>query len=113
MDGGEPYYKGSSCGDIDDSPTKSYMMEHRQEPEVKRLFELAFEKRPAEELYDLRKDPDQLKNLAEDSEYADAKKELAARLLAELKATQDPRVLGQGEVFDGYPYYGGRQPKRK
>ena len=113
VDGGEPYYKSRGYGDIDNSPTKSWMMEHRQEPEVKRLFELAFEKRPAEELYDSRKDPDQLKNIADDPEYADAKKDLAARLMAELRATQDPRVLGQGEVFDGYPYYGGRQPKKQ
>ena len=44
-------------GDVDAAPTKSYMLKYRNEPEVGRLFELAFGKRPAEELYDLRKDP--------------------------------------------------------
>ena len=31
------------------------MLEHKDDPQVKHLFELAFEKRPAEELYDLKK----------------------------------------------------------
>ena len=100
-------------GDIDDSPTKTYMIEHRDEPDVKRLFDLAVAKRPAEELYDLRKDPDQLNNVADDPSYAKAKEELAARLIAELKATGDPRALGHGDVFDTYPYYGGQPPQNQ
>jgi hypothetical protein len=32
--------------------------------------------------------------------------------MAELKATKDPRVLGKGDTFDRYPYYGGRQQKK-
>ena len=99
-------------GDIDGSPTKSYMMKHRDDPKVKRLFELGFGKRPAEELYDLRKDPDQLNNAAGKSEYTKIKKELATALMAKLKATKDPRVVGGAEVFDKYPYYGsGYKPK--
>jgi len=94
-------------GDIDGSPTKSYMMEHRNDAKVKRLFELAFGKRPAEELYDLRKDPGQLDNVAGEAEYAAVRKRLGNELTAELKATGDPRVLGKGDVFDEYPYYGG------
>jgi uncharacterized sulfatase len=110
--GGEPFDPNRVYGDIDDSPTKTYMMEHRDEPEVKPLFELAFEKRPAEELYDLRKDPHQLRNVAADAAYADRKKKLEAALMAELKATGDPRALGSGDAFDSYPYYGGQQRKR-
>ena len=41
------------------------MMQHRNEPKDKELFELAFGKRPAEELYDLKKDPGQLNNVAD------------------------------------------------
>jgi N-sulfoglucosamine sulfohydrolase len=89
------------------------MLENRDKPEVRRLFELAFLKRPAEELYDLGKDPDQLKNVADDLAYAKIKSDLGSRLAAELKATGDPRVAGHGDVFDRYPYYGGRQSKRK
>ncbi len=111
VDGGVPYYANRSYGDIDDSPTKTYMMEHRNDPGVEKLFKLAFEKRPAEELYDLRKDPGQLNNVANVATYVAAKDKLAAALRAELVATRDPRVLGDGDAFDHYPYYGGRQPK--
>lgn len=111
VDGGVPHYANRSYGDIDNSPTKTYMMEHRNDPGVEKLFKLAFEKRPAEELYDLRRDPGQLNNVANVATYAAAKDKLASALRAELVATRDPRVLGEGDAFDHYPYYGGRQPK--
>ncbi|NQT53121.1 sulfatase-like hydrolase/transferase, partial [bacterium] len=101
--------------DIDGSPTKTYMMQQRDEAKVKPLFDLAFGKRPAEELFDVRKDPGQLRNVADDPAYAAAKKKLAEQLMAELKATADPRVVGGGDKFDAYPYLGGgrRKPKAK
>ncbi|HEW79433.1 MAG TPA: heparan N-sulfatase [Phycisphaerales bacterium] len=105
-------YQGQPYGDVDASPTKSYMMAHRNDPKVRKLFELAFEKRPAEELYDLRKDPAQLHNVAGQAGYAEVKSELAAALMAELTATKDPRVLGKGDVLDKYPYYGRNRSKR-
>ena len=98
-------------GDVDAAPTKSYMLKYRDDPKVKRLFELGFGKRPAEELYDLNKDPDQLNNVAGQPGYAKVKKKLADALMAELKATKDPRVLGKGDAFDNYPYYGGLPKK--
>lgn len=113
LDGGEPYYNKRAYGDIDNAPSKTCMMGLRDDPDVKRLFELAFEKRPAEELYDLRKDPDQLDNVADQSDYVDVRNKLASTLKAELVATKDPRILGQGDVFDHYPYYGGRQSRKK
>ncbi|HCO93481.1 MAG TPA: heparan N-sulfatase [Phycisphaerales bacterium] len=97
--------------DVDAAPTKSYMLKHRDEPKVKKLFGLAFAKRPAEELYDLQKDPNQLDNVVGKPEYAKDKKKLAAALMAELKATKDPRALGKGDAFDNYPYYGGLPKK--
>ncbi len=66
------------------------------------FWQNAFGKRPAEELFDLSKDPDCLNNLAENPEY---KKNLAAlrkQLTAELIKQNDPRILGQGDVFDHY-----------
>jgi uncharacterized protein YciU (UPF0263 family) len=78
------------------------MMDHRDDPEVKPLFKLAFERRPAEELYDLRQDPNQLKNVAADPTYAKVKSALASKLMDELRATADPRVFGGGDKFDAY-----------
>jgi len=80
-------------------------MENRDEPEVKRLFELGFGKRPAEELYDLRKDPGQINNVAGEVRYARVKSRLADALMVELTVTKDPRVLGKGDAFDKYPFY--------
>ncbi len=42
--------------DMDASPTKAWMVHHRADPDVHPVFDLAFGKRPAEELYDLRAD---------------------------------------------------------
>ena len=97
---------GPSLGDIDNSPTKSYLVEHREEPGVKRCYELCCAKRPAEELYNLRKDPDQLTNVAAEPNYAEITKNLKDQLMSELRESGDPRVLGQGDSFDNYPYLG-------
>jgi arylsulfatase A-like enzyme len=90
--------------DCDNGPTKRYLIDHSQEPKVRPYYELSFAKRPAEELYDISKDPDQLVNLAGKKGYAKIKTRLSAMLMAELKDTADPRVVGGGEMFDQYPY---------
>ena len=90
--------------DCDNGPTKKYLIDHREDPKVRLYYELSFAKRPPEELYDISKDPDQLTNLAEKESYAKIKAELSAMLIAELKDTDDPRVIGGGEMFDQYPY---------
>ncbi len=99
---------GAWYADCDNGPTKFYMIENRNKDKHHRmLYELAFGKRPAEELYDLAKDPDQLINVASDPDYAHVRENLAARLTAFLKATGDPRAFGRGDRFDKYPYFGG------
>jgi len=60
-------------------------LKYRDDPKVAKLLELAFGKRPAEELYDLRKDTDQLSNVAALPEYAKVKNKLAVALMAELR----------------------------
>jgi N-sulfoglucosamine sulfohydrolase len=94
-------------GDIDGGPTKTYLLEKRTESAVAPLFALSCGKRPAEELYDCRTDPEQLKNLAADPAHGEARKRLADRLMAYLKETRDPRALGSGDAFDTYPYVSG------
>tara|TARA_Y100001960_G_scaffold247583_1_gene262907 strand:- start:80 stop:493 length:414 start_codon:yes stop_codon:yes gene_type:complete len=98
-------------GEIDTSPTKTFMMEHRNEHGVARLAELAFGMRPAEELYDLKNDPHQMNNLAGNVEYLKKQGELRNRLFEHLKKTKDPRALGQDVPWDYYPYYGLRRNK--
>jgi arylsulfatase A-like enzyme len=90
--------------DCDDGPTKAFLMENRNYQDYKTFFELSFAKRPAEELYDLDKDPDQLNNIANDPSYEQIKEEMSAQLTAELKASGDPRATGVPVLFDQYPY---------
>jgi uncharacterized sulfatase len=92
--------------DIDPGPAKTYMMQHRGDPAVANLFELGFGKRPSEELYDLRNDRAEQRNLAADPSRAEVKARLAAELEAQLKTWRDPRATGGGDDFDRYPYYG-------
>jgi N-sulfoglucosamine sulfohydrolase len=94
-------------GDCDEGPAKSYILAHREEPGMERLFELCFGKRPAEELYDLSKDPDQLQNVAEQAPYAQKRAELRNQLDQWMKNTADPRALKDDDHWDSYPYFGG------
>lgn len=100
----------SNFGDTDNSPTKSYMIEHKDEAHVRDKFDLAFSKRPAMELYDLRIDPHCLRNIADQPEYADIGKTLHMEMETFLISEKDPRVLGYGDIFDSYPYFQGPWP---
>ncbi|MEE2938465.1 MAG: sulfatase [Planctomycetota bacterium] len=93
-------------GEIDTSPTKNYMMENRNKDGVAHLAALAFGMRPAEELYDLSRDPHQMVNVAGSSEAAAPQALLRRQLFEHLKATGDPRVVGGRVDWDYYPYYG-------
>ncbi len=100
-------YPGAWFADTDNGPTKTYMIEQRdQDAEHRRLYHLAFAKRPAVELYDLRNDPDQQVNVADDPDYASTRDELAKRLLDRLLETADPRASGDGDALEDHPYLG-------
>jgi uncharacterized sulfatase len=83
----------------------SFLVENRDDPKVGKFFHLAVDKRPAEELFDIRKDPGCLKNLAEDPGFEQVRQELAQRLETKLRETGDPRVLGQGDIWETYKRY--------
>lgn len=113
----ELYFAVGPYGDIDGSRTKAFMMTHADDPAVKSLFEISFGKRPAEELYELKSDADQVVNLAADPRFAQVKEGLAARVDAWMRDTNDPRVDPAMNVWDSYPYFGGkaktpREPKK-
>jgi len=93
-------------GDCDGSPSKDFLLAHRDDAPFQKYFQLAFAKRPAEELYDLAKDPHQIENLADDKNYAAAKKKLQKRLDDWLKETADPRATTDDDRWDAYPYFG-------
>jgi N-sulfoglucosamine sulfohydrolase len=88
----------------DGGPTKTQVLRSRTRPGQRRYWDLCFGKRPEEELYNLRLDPDCLQNLAQAQEHQGQRKELEALLVGQLKKQGDPRMFGNGEVFDRYPY---------
>lgn len=92
--------------DIDDSPTKSFIIENWQDENIRPYFEWAVGKRPEFELYNVKEDPFNLHNLAGNSDYADTEKILKERLFEELKKSEDPRIVGPDkEIFDTYERY--------
>jgi len=96
-----PGGKPQRYGDCDGSPTKTYIIEHKDDPKEGIFFQLAFAKRPSEELYDVNKDPCQIHNLAEDAAFADIKKMLREQLEKYQRKTKDPRIEGKSP-WDNY-----------
>ncbi len=95
---------GIGYNDIDDGPTKTYMVENQDEwPE---RFAEGFEKRPAEQLYDIVSDTACIHNLAADSQYDAVRMKLKNELVNLLTLQGDPRMLGYGDIFDSYPRFG-------
>nr|ABE03939.1 sulfatase [Theonella swinhoei bacterial symbiont clone pSW1H8] len=92
--------------DLDASPTKAWMIHHRADPDLVELFELGFGKRPREELYDLRGDPDYLHNVAADPAYEQVRQSLSERLMRVLREQNDPRVVEEPCRFEHAPYAG-------
>jgi N-sulfoglucosamine sulfohydrolase len=90
------------------SPTKEYLLVHRNDPRVRPLYQLAFGKRPAEELYDLRRDPHPMRNVAAEPAYAQRRQTLATALTGHLRATGDPRETGGKAIWDTVMYYQAR-----
>ncbi len=85
--------------------TERYTYIHRNDPRVRKYFDLAVAKRPAEELYDIQADPGCIDNLAGDDKYNDMLKDLRKRLEDHLKKTGDPRVMGNGDIWESYIRY--------
>ncbi len=100
---GNPEYGYRNC---DNSPTKSYLLSLKPADADYHFYEMAFGKRMEEELYDMQNDPHSMTNLAYDPAYAEIKAELRKQMEAELTATGDPRMSGNGEIFETYEYVG-------
>jgi arylsulfatase A-like enzyme len=86
-------------------PTKMYILKHKDKDGVKELFKLAFEKRPAEELYDLTEDPYQMTNIANSPAYSGIKEMLSDKLTKHLRENGDPRELGGEMKWLGARYF--------
>ncbi|HEX5790423.1 MAG TPA: sulfatase/phosphatase domain-containing protein, partial [Luteolibacter sp.] len=91
--------------DMDMGETRTFMLSRRNDPSVARFFQLAVAKRPADELFDIIKDPGCLNNLATNPAFDQTRQDLARRMTQFLEKTGDPRALGKGEIWESYPRY--------
>src|SRR5262245_21458954 len=93
--------------DIDDGPSKSWMMAHRSDP----TFQHGFGKRPEEQLFDVTKDPGCRTNLAGAAAHENTRKSMRASLQRALTAQKDPRLLGKGDIWESYPRFSPMRPE--
>ena len=93
--------------DIDPCPSLMSLVKHADSPELGKYLGWSVDRRPAEELFDIQKDPDCLNNLAGETQYLTVKNELSQALMKYLKSTKDPRVTDAdgGDIFETYPRY--------
>lgn len=87
----------------DGGPTKRDILQRHAVGE-NFYYNLSFGKRPLEELYDIRTDSACMHNLAHNKNYEKIKAELWEELQQLLKDTNDPRIFGNGDIFDSYTY---------
>lgn len=92
--------------DDDAGPTKGWLIGERNSPQWKPHYESAYGKRPKYELFDLKRDPHETINIADDPAYASVKASLEIRLMDELSRTDDPRLIDNGKFFETPPMSG-------
>lgn len=90
--------------DCDGSPTKSFILNERRSKGKSKYWDLSFGKHPGEELYRVTKDQECMDNLAADPKYTGTKAKMVSQMEKKLRKDKDPRILGNGAIFDTYPY---------
>ena len=70
-----------------------------------KMYEDAFGLRPEFELYDMISDPWALVNLAGEPEYREVFDSLFKSLADQLTKNGDPRMVGQGDIWESYPRF--------
>lgn len=104
LDNDISYIKKSAFLDVDDCPTKTFLIENRDSTNL--YFDYAFGKRPEFELYNIKTDPDCIENLANEASHQSIREELFRALKAKLIDTDDPRLVGNDQdVFESYARY--------
>jgi uncharacterized sulfatase len=101
---GEPH---GAYYDMGPSMIKRELIARKDDPYIRPFFELAVAKNPEWQFFNVSDDPDCMNDLATDPEFSELFAEYKQQLLATLKETGDPRVLGYGDVWEDYPRIGG------
>lgn len=90
----------------DSGPTKKLIVAGLHDPTTYKFWQWSFGLRPPEEVFDISHDPACMTNLVGNPEYDATRRSLRTQMESELKQQQDPRMFGEGHVFDDYPYAG-------
>ena len=90
--------------DVDGSPTKTVILNLARQGKDSVYWKLSFAPRKSEELYDISKDKFCINDLSANPEFTAQKEAMKKTLFDILKSQKDPRVIGNGDVFDKYPY---------
>ncbi|MCH8216626.1 MAG: sulfatase [Planctomycetes bacterium] len=87
----------------DGSPTKTEILNMNRSGDNTWYWEMSFGKRSPKELYHRIEDPLCINNLAYAREHAARVAQLTRQMERELAEQQDPRMLGNEDIFDSYP----------
>jgi len=90
--------------DCDGGATKSFILDAHRKNLADPHWALCFGLRPAEEFYELSRDPDCVDNRAADPRHAAQATAMRSRMEDELRRQGDPRMEGKGAIFDAYPH---------
>ena len=99
--GGNPETGYLNC---DGSPTKTLILNDRRKTGSSDYWSWNFGKRPSKELYKIDEDPECMYNLANLVEYQEVIDAMEKQMINELTEQEDPRMKGEGHVFDEYVY---------
>lgn len=89
--------------DIDDSPTKSYLIKNFKNSATDKYYDAAFSKRPEYELFDIIEDPACMINLVDSKIHQQIFENLKKYLNSKLKETNDTRLGVHPEIWEDYP----------
>ncbi len=89
---------------VDKSPTKSLLLNLRRSGQDTKYWMWSFGKRPAVELYDTKKDPYCIQNLADDPKFKKQLTDLEVLMVGKLKDQGDLRMQGFGHLYEKFPF---------
>jgi N-sulfoglucosamine sulfohydrolase len=87
----------------DGGATKTFILNQRRSGVEKKYWRLCFGHRGSVELYDIKKDPDCMINLAGKPQYKSVEAAMKAEMETKLKAEGDYRMFGYGHIYEQYP----------
>ncbi|MBK1880293.1 sulfatase family protein [Pelagicoccus mobilis] len=89
---------------IDSSPTKTAVLDARYTPSKRMYWQWNVGKRGTHELYNVLEDEDCIHDLSDSPVYQELMDSMKEELFASLREQEDPRMYGNGEIFDQYEF---------